>query len=87
MFSGPLDLWDTLATTDWSRRFESFEDDQLWQLHRYSELADELGKSSFFAQPVNFSFRASVQESYQRLDHAGAAAVDGDVISSTVGVW
>ncbi len=68
---GPLDFFDTLVTTDWDQRFESFDDEQLWQLQRYNELAHELGTSSFFSQPLRFSFKASADESYQRLHHAG----------------
>ncbi len=68
---GPLPFWDTLVATDWDRRFESFDDDQLWQLGRYNELAHELGQSSFFSEPLTFSFKASTDDSYQRLDHAG----------------
>lgn len=72
---GPLDFWDTLATVDWSARFEPFDDDQMWRLRRYSELAHELGKSTFFSAPIEFSFKASAEESYERLDHAGDDAL------------
>lgn len=72
---GPLDLFDTLLATGWDRRFESFDDEQLWQLRRYNELAHELGACSFFSQPLTFSVKASAEESYQRLDHAGDDAL------------
>lgn len=68
---GPLDFFDTLLAVDWDRRFEPFDEEQLWQLRRYNVLAHELGTSSFFARPLRFSFKASADESYQRLDHAG----------------
>jgi hypothetical protein len=71
----PLDFCDTLAATDWAGRFEPFDEGQLWQLRRYNELAHELGQSSFFAEPLTFSFKASPDESYQHLAHAGHDAL------------
>ncbi len=67
---GPVDFFETLASTDWHRRFAPFTPSQLGQLRRYHELAHELGRSSFFSQRLTFSVKASPEESYQRLEHA-----------------
>lgn len=75
MLIGPLDFFDTLASTDWHGRFAPFTPPQLRQLRRYHELAHELGRSSFFSQRLTFSVKASPEESYQRLEHAGYDAL------------
>jgi hypothetical protein len=75
MLIGPLDFFETLASTDWHGRFAPFTTPQLRQLRRYHELAHELGRSSFFSQRLTFSVKASPEESYQRLEHAGYDAL------------
>jgi hypothetical protein len=75
MPTGPLDFFDTLASTDWHGRFAPFTTPQLRQLRRYHELAHELGRSSFFSQRLTFSVKASPEERYQRLEHAGHDAL------------
>jgi hypothetical protein len=72
---GPLDFFETLASIDWHGRFAPFTTTQLRQLRRYHELAHELGRSSFFSQRLTFSVKASPEESYQRLEHAGNDAL------------
>lgn len=72
---GPLDFFETLASTDWHERFAPLTAPQLQQLRRYHELAHELGRSSFFSQRLTFSVKASPEESYQRLEHAGYDAL------------
>lgn len=72
---GPLDLFDTLASTDWRGRFDDFDETELRRLRLYDKLAHELGHSSFFSQPLTFSVKASPEERYRRLEHAGHDAL------------
>jgi hypothetical protein len=71
VFIGPRDVFDTLVETNWTSRFESFTDDELRRLRLYDQLADELGRRSFFSSPQRLSVKLSVEESYSRLEHAG----------------
>jgi hypothetical protein len=71
----PHDLFDRLLAIDWSQRFESFDEAELQQLRLYDKLAQDLGRSSFFAAPLTFSVKASPEESYQHLEHAGHDAL------------
>lgn len=71
MVIGPHDLFDTLVETDWSSRFESFTEDELRTLRLYDRLAHELGQRTFFQSPQRLSVKASDEESYERLEHAG----------------
>jgi len=71
MTYGPDDFWDTLAKTNWSGRFDSFSEDERERLRLYSSLAAELGQEDFHQEPLRFSVKASPEESYQRLEHAG----------------
>jgi hypothetical protein len=83
---GPLDFFETLASTAWDGRFGPLTAPQLQQLRRYHELAHELGRSSFFSQRLTFSVKASPEESYERLEHAGQdALLDGYVFPPAMG--
>src|SRR4051794_28795987 len=82
MIIGPLDLFDTLAQTDWSGRFESFDEDDMRDLRLYAKLAGELGRRPFFASPQRLSFKASAAESYQRFDPAGDDALRSMAVNS-----
>lgn len=75
MAHGPLDFFDTLVATEWTERFESFSPPELELLRKYEALASELGRRPFFAQPQRLSVKASPEESYERLDHAGEDAL------------
>jgi hypothetical protein len=50
MTMGPKDLFDTLAETDWTARFESFNAAETRRLRLYDRMASDLGHASFFAQ-------------------------------------
>lgn len=75
MAHGPLEFIDTLAATEWNERFAPLSPAQLRQLRRYDELAHELGRSAFLSERLTFSVKASPEESYQRLEHAGYDAL------------
>lgn len=72
---GPKDLFDTLAETDWTARFESFDAAETRRLRLYDRVASDLGHASFFAQPQRLSVKASPDESYERFEHAGDDAL------------
>lgn len=71
MTYGPKDFFDTLAETNWSDQFESFSAEERERLRLYSSLAYDLGQEDFHQEPLELSVRASPEESYQRLEHAG----------------
>ena len=75
MTMGPKDLFDTLAETDWTARFESFDAAETRRLRLYDRVASDLGHASFFAQPQRLSVKASPDESYERFEHAGDDAL------------
>lgn len=72
---GPRDFFDTLAELDWAGRFESFDPSERQILRRYHELAQDLGQRPFFAKLQRLAFKASPEESYERLEHAGDDAL------------
>ena len=71
MSHGPLTFFDALVRLDAHHRFESFSPDEVVVLKRYRELCAEMAQTSFFQAPVRLSFKASPEESYERLEHAG----------------
>lgn len=71
MTAGPKDYWDTLAATNWSDRFESFSETELERLLLYTALATGLAHEEFHQQPLRLSVKASPEESYTRVEHAG----------------
>jgi hypothetical protein len=71
----PYDLFDRIVAVDWSHRFELFDEAELRRLRLYDKLAQDLGRSSFFAAPLSLSVKASPEGSYQHLEHAGYDAL------------
>jgi hypothetical protein len=68
-------VWDFAGGIAWGDRFESFTPEELNTLEVFSSNAQELAERPFFSSPINFSFKASPEESYQRLAHAGDDAM------------
>jgi hypothetical protein len=52
-------------------RFESLTAPELLTLTRYHELCTAIGGSTFFSHPIRLAVKASPEESYERVDHAG----------------
>lgn len=75
MSSSATDLFERLAATDWSCRFESFSARDFELLALYDELASDLGRAGFFSQPQTLSVKAADDGSYEKLEHAGADAL------------
>lgn len=68
-------VWDVADDITWGHRFESFTLEELRKLEVFTVHAVELAERPFFSSPINFSFKASPEESYQRLAHAGDDAL------------
>lgn len=68
-------VWDIPEDFQWGDRFESFSPDELRRLETYHELARDMGERPFFSSSVKMSFKASPEESYQHLEHAGDDAL------------
>jgi len=68
---GPKTFWDTIATERWADRFEPFTKKEQSTLRLFTGLARDLGEEEFHQEPLRLSVKASPEESYARLEHAG----------------
>jgi len=67
------DLLQAIADVRCADAFQGFDSVQATTLRRYHELCAALGESGFLSQRVRLTVKASRQESYEKLDHAGPA--------------
>lgn len=67
------ELLQAIADIPCAEAFEGFDSSDTTTLRRYHEVCTALGESNFMSQGVRLTFKASRQESYRKLEHAGPA--------------